>query len=362
MAATVQLDSAELDSSVAYREALDRELNRFFREQCARARDYDESYVRLWDALRAVSHGGKRIRSRLVHETYAALGGRNVGHATAVGLAFELLHTAFVIHDDIIDGDVLRRGQLNVTGQFLSHAQRDGLDYATARHWAESSALIGGDLMLTHAQRYLAVASIPEPVRRQLLDLFEYALYVTAAGEQADVSYSVRSPEELTLDNVITMATHKTAVYSFGAPLRAGVLLAGGSADLAALVGDFGLMLGTAYQLRDDFLGLYGDSAVTGKSVLSDLRGGKNTPLMIFARGTDAWPLVEEMRHREDVDSSELAAVRTALDECGARAFLERLEAEHVERADLLTLGEDMPAALGELLRSTMRSLAARAA
>ncbi|MFC4222836.1 polyprenyl synthetase family protein [Lysinibacter cavernae] len=351
---------AEFETYTDFRRSFDEAMAEFFAQQHQRAASFDEGYRRLWLALESVSNGGKRIRPVLVNEAFRALGGTSLKTAVSVGLAFELMHTAFVIHDDIIDGDTVRRGQPNVVGQFLAHATAEGLDEVTARHWAESSALIGGDLLLTLAQRMLLAAQVDPAALRLLVDLFDEAVFVTAAGEQADVTYSWTSPADLTLDRVLSMTEHKTAVYSFGAPLMAGAVAAGAAESTVHALGEYGRLLGIAFQLRDDYLGVFGDSTMTGKSVVSDLREGKATPLVVFARTTEAWPRLKSIHGSADLSHEQIADALVLLDECGARAFLEGLIAEYTERAEALSSDPRLPSELGQRLRAVMRTLAAR--
>ncbi len=352
--------TAEAILNPQFQANLDAALTDYFSLHTERAAVFDSSYQRLWDALSSVSKGGKRIRPHLVNEAYTALGGTDIVSSVGVGVAFELLHTAFVVHDDIIDGDVVRRGNLNVTGQFLTLAEEEGLDYETALHWAESSALIGGDLLLTHAQRMIATLTCEASVRDAILDLYEEAVFITAAGEQADVSLSSQPQSALTLERVIQMEEHKTAAYSFGAPLQAGVVLAGADAGLSEVMGEYGRLLGTAFQLRDDYLGLFGEESLTGKSVLSDLREGKSTPIMIFARGTDAWPLIEELRSRTDIEGTVHKQILNALIDSGARTFLEDLEQEYSDRASEMLADPLVPALLADRLTVMSELLAGR--
>src|SRR4051812_4044875 len=100
----------------------DEALRRLLDAGRARAAATDPEHARLWDALTAATEGGKRFRPALVTATHDALGGLSPSVAVEVAAAVELLHTAFVIHDDVIDGDDLRRGRPNVSGTFRAAA------------------------------------------------------------------------------------------------------------------------------------------------------------------------------------------------------------------------------------------------
>src|SRR4051794_11410234 len=101
---------------VSLLERFDARLAGFFSERLAAAARYGGEYHRLWASARDASEGGKRIRPRLVLSAFDALGGTERDAALDTALAFELLHTAFLLHDDVIDADVVRRGRPNLSG------------------------------------------------------------------------------------------------------------------------------------------------------------------------------------------------------------------------------------------------------
>src|SRR5690554_677156 len=101
-------------------------LETFLHDGGALAAHLDDDYAQLWRSMGRASHGGKRFRPALVTGAYQALGGRDLALAQHVGDAIELLHTGFVMHDDVIDRDEIRRGELNVSGTFAHRALASG--------------------------------------------------------------------------------------------------------------------------------------------------------------------------------------------------------------------------------------------
>ena len=335
---------------------VEHEFSAFLAERETQAAGYGDGYRRLWQSVAESACGGKRLRPRLVLTAYHGLNGDD-GRSDAVqtALAFELLHTAFLLHDDVIDGDTLRRGRPNVAGEFRADALFRGAGEGRAQLWGQSAAILAGDLLLHAAAQRVARLSAPEPARAGILDLFDRAVFVTAAGELADVGLATGLSDS-GIDDVLAMTERKTAVYTVSAPLAAGAALAGADDGLLDLLIGYGRLVGTAFQLGDDLLGVFGEEAVTGKSALSDLRQGKQTSLIAFARGTRAWPRIEPLLGRPDLGASDAAAVRATLEACGARAFVERLLAEQVATA-IETLDSPLvPTALA----STLARLALR--
>lgn len=313
-------------------------------------------YPALWHALGEASRGGGRVRPRLLLTSYRALGGEDEAAAAHVAEAVELLHSAFVIHDDVIDHDDVRRGRPNVSGTFEALARSAGADAVAAGQLGATAGILAGDLALVGAVAMVARTTAPGHVVGRLLDLVEDAVRVTAAGELEDVRYGlgIGIPS---LSQVLATEERKTAAYSFALPLQAAAVLVDSPWALAALadLGRIGHLVGTAFQLADDLLGTFGDPARTGKSTLSDLREGKITALVAHARDTDSWPVVAAHLGNPDLTEDDAATVRAALEACGAREFVEGLVAAHLAGARETALRAGLPgelvAALTDLAR-----------
>lgn len=311
--------------------SLQSELDRFVDDGLRRAAAHGEDYQELWRALGRATAAGKRFRPALMLATYQAYGGRDGEVAARVAAALELLHTALLIHDDLIDGDQVRRGSANVAGTFAELAAARGAEAPAQATFSLAASVLAGDLALVGATREIALCGADAPTTRRLLELLDDAVHVSAAGELADVALSLVGVDEVAiLADVIAMEERKTAVYSFQLPLQAGAVLAGAPARTVDLLGEVGRLAGIAFQLVDDLHGVFGDGAVTGKSTLCDLREGKLTPLIAHARGTAAWPEISGYVGDRSLDEERAAIVRSLLVECGSRAFVERLADDYL--------------------------------
>lgn len=331
-----------------------------WQRRIAAAEGFGDDYTRLWSAIERSARGGKLLRPALVLGVYDQLAaGRGAGPhreaAVELAAAFELLHTAFLLHDDVIDNDVVRRGQRNLAGERLDQGVAAGATPANAARWAQASAILAGDLLIHDAQSMVARLGVPEPMRLGLLDLLDAAVFASAAGELADVGLSAGTAEP-DLRTVLAMTRWKTAPYSFAAPLRAGAVLAGADVELGLLLERFGNLVGTAFQLRDDVLGVFGDEELTGKSAVGDAREGKMTAMMAFARTTSSWA---ELRVLIGADGSgDIGRVRELLVQSGALDYMERLITDTI--AEGLGLLEQPLVPAG--LRSELSQLGRRAA
>lgn len=334
-------------------------LDTFFAKRIAQASMHGDDYRRLWSAARDAASGGKRIRPALVFAAHRAFAGAQTESAVHLAAAFELLHTAFVIHDDVIDHDLVRRGAPNVAGRFALEGIARGFAAGRANDYGEASAILAGDLLISGAHRLVAELDAPPAVRGALLELLDECVFLAAAGEHADVRHAAgATPCER---EILAMIEHKTASYSFSAPLQAGALLGGATGDAVDRLGEIGRHLGVAFQLRDDVLGVYGRPELTGKSVLGDLREGKETLLIAYARGHAGWPDVAAEFGRGDLDDAAAARLRTAIEASGARSRVERLIVERCDAAMAAVSASLLPGTLRDQLEATARECVERA-
>jgi geranylgeranyl diphosphate synthase type II len=328
---------------------VDAVLARFFSLAKNRATPLGPQYVQLWETLENNTIGGKRFRPRMVMCAYEALGGTDAAAAAYVGAAFELLHTALIVHDDVIDHDFIRRGSPNISGTYRDRAVAAGASDRAAEHSGISAAVIAGDLALFNSYRLIDRSGADDATRERLLQVMDDALFASAAGELIDVDFSLL-PDMPRVDDILTMERLKTAVYSFECPLQAGAILAGASEEVVATLGDFGREIGIAYQIVDDLLGVFGLEAETGKTTIGDLREGKRTVLIAYATSTREWEHVAHLVGCDDLTEADAARVREVLVACGARSFAEGLARYYANRALARLAEPHIPQALrGEL-------------
>lgn len=311
---------------------VDEVLAAFFARSKARAAALHPRYLSLWERLEGCTVGGKRFRPRLVMTVHDLLGGGDRTAAATVAASFELLHTALIVHDDVVDRDFTRRGVPNVAGTYRNLAATKGSSQDKAEHTGLSAGVIAGDLALSNAYRLLAEADVDLATRQRLGDLLDEAVTASAAGELLDVLAPL-DPAPLSVDDVLDMSRLKTAVYSFDVPLRAGAVLAEADHQLVTALGGFGRTIGTAYQVADDLIGVFGDEALTGKTGWGDLRDGKRTALISFAAAEPQWTRIAGLLSREELTATDAADIRELLTESGAREKTMQLATSLTEQA-----------------------------
>lgn len=315
----------------------------------ALSRSLDEHDRRLWSAIREQATGGKRFRPGLLLSMYQALDGTDQQAASAAADAVELLHVSFLIHDDVIDGDHVRRGRPNVSGVFSAEARRSGAPEQKGQAYGEAAAILAGDLALAGAMRGFALCGASGPALVRILDLVDEVLHRSAAGELADVRVSFAGAE---LDDILDIAAWKTSAYSFELPLQAAAILAEADDATIERLGRTGRAIGISFQLMDDLYGVFGSAEETGKDPLSDLREGKFTGLLAIARGTPQWDELVRLVGTPDLTGAEAARARALLVESGARDSVAALAQEF--RRTALHEASSLPAAAASVVREAI--------
>jgi geranylgeranyl diphosphate synthase type I len=236
----------------------------------------------LFESIREFTlRDGKRIRPLLLILTYKAYApaskkiSRKLYNAST---CMEFLHNFMLIHDDIIDRSNLRRGNPTMH-KVLAHTVKTqnpdklGIDLG----------IIAGDIV--YALAIDAFLSIDAPSRRKELALkyFIQTAAFTAMGEFIDTVSGVKPIEDVDEEEVFLNYTLKTARYTFDCPMVTGAILAGAGPKEIKKISRFGILIGQAFQIQDDIIGIFETEANIGKSILSDLAEDKKTILVTHA-------------------------------------------------------------------------------
>jgi geranylgeranyl diphosphate synthase type I len=300
----------------------------FLRERTEHWQHHDAALGALHDTLREfVLGGGKRLRPAFCHWGLVGAGGDpDDPDAAAVGAALELLHGFALLHDDVMDGSVSRRGRPAVHVTLAAeHAARGWA--GESRRFGEGLAVLVGDLAFAYADVLLRdVAPAARAVWADLRVELTMGQYLDVTG----AALGDRAPA-----HARRIARFKSGLYTVERPLHLGAALAGRLTALAPAYSAYGAPLGEAFQLRDDLLGVYGDPATTGKPVGEDLREGKPTLLLALATQqcpSTAGALLERVGSA-DLRADEIDDLRTLFEACGARRSVETAIERSVEQA-----------------------------
>lgn len=289
------------------------------------ARKMDERYALLWDAIQSLLlAGGKRFRPfmlLLAYSSYAQTDDKEAIYPAVV--AQEILHAAVLMHDDIIDRDIVRYGVKNIAGQYETSYATYLSDEHERRHFAMSSAILAGDILLSDAHRLLWRLDRSPEVIRKADEILSRAVFEVIGGELFDTEATILPVGSL---SPTVIARYKTASYSFVSPLSMGAALAAADEKEITLLEQFSEYVGIGYQLRDDLLGVFGNTAQTGKSTSSDITEGKRTLLIeqfdeiaSQEQKADFYALF----HNPTITNEELERAKQLLVEAGARKKIE---------------------------------------
>ncbi len=207
-----------------------------------------------------LSLGGKRLRPVMVL-LGAELFGGNVKDALPAAEAVEWFHNFSLLHDDIMDDAPLRRGKATV------HEK-----------WNTNIAILSGDAMLVKCYDFLL--RLRRDVQPEIFSLFNKTAIEVCEGQQLDMNFEVR--DDVTVDEYLHMIENKTSVL-LAAALKMGALIANAPEEQAQHLYEFGLNVGLAFQLQDDYLDVYGDQSKVGKQVGGDIISDKKTYLWLMA-------------------------------------------------------------------------------
>ncbi|MBI2765159.1 MAG: polyprenyl synthetase family protein [Chloroflexi bacterium] len=301
-------------------------------------------YVMGWQdaAGRPAANAGKRIRPALCLLA-AEVFGAPAADALPAAVAVELVHNFSLVHDEVQDHDTERHHRPTL--------------------WAllgEGQAINAGDFLYTRAIQALTDAAGHDDRRMRALGVLNRAIARMIAGQWDDIAFEQRT--DVTVDDYLAMVAGKTGAL-LGAPLEMGALMAGADAPRAAALGLWGAQVGLAFQVQDDYLGIWGDPTQTGKSNSNDIARRKKTLPIIHGLGHPASrdAILAAQAGAGDVGAEKVADVVRELEQVQADRACRDYARAFADSADQLLESLGLPADEYELLRDIARYLVDRA-
>ncbi|BCJ39259.1 geranylgeranyl pyrophosphate synthase [Actinocatenispora thailandica] len=315
-------------------------------EERLRWKQNDAAWSDPVDALQDFVGGGKGLRPRFCYWGHAAVSHRGADDLVVrAGAALELLHAFALIHDDLMDASSMRRGR-PALHRVVSETHRERRWSGDPTRYGEATAMLTGDLAFGLSCRL--AAELPPATR----EVWNALISTLTAGQFLDLNGAAR--RDRSVATARTVAGLKSGHYTVTGPMALGAAVAG--RELPHRLVRYGDLVGEAFQLRDDLLGVFGDDAQLGKPVGDDLREGKPTLLLAEARAvaTPDQLRMLDLAGRPDLDAADIRALTRLLDTCGARARVERrIDTDLRQAHELLTEQPLAPAA-----RAGLRQLA----
>lgn len=282
-----------------------------------------------------LSPGGKRIRPVLMLMAYN-LYRDDVEAIFDPATAIEVYHNYTLLHDDLMDRADMRRGKATVH-----------------KVWNDNAAILSGDAMLVLAYQYMA--RVKTDCLKPVMDLFSQTALEICEGQQLDMEFETR--HDVTEEEYIEMIRLKTSVL-LAASLKIGALLGGASSADANALYDFGMHMGVAFQLKDDWLDVYGDPAVFGKKIGGDILCNKKTYMLIqalrSAKGDQLNELNDWIEAEQPNPQEKIAAVTRIYNATGAKQMCEEQIALYtrkgLESLERVALPAEMKEQLSQLM------------
>ncbi|NDV46211.1 polyprenyl synthetase family protein [Paludibacter sp. 221] len=287
-----------------------------------------------------LSLGGKRIRPALALLA-CNLFSEDIVPAINPALGIEIFHNFTLLHDDIMDKADVRRGKPTVH-----------------KKWDENTAILSGDVMQIIAYQY--TCNVPEKELKRVLDAFSQMATEICEGQQYDMDFEKR--QDVKPEEYLNMIRLKTAVL-LGTALKIGAWLGGGNDTDAQLLYDFGINIGLAFQLKDDWLDVYGNEETFGKKIGGDILCNKKTYMLIqatlLAQGEDAKELSTWLESN-DSPKEKIDAVTAIYNRLGVKKVCEEKMEYFYERAIKCLEQVNTPEAKKQELRNLAKKLMSR--
>lgn len=285
----------------------------------------------------------------------------------AAAAALEVFHAAALVHDDVIDNSDTRRGR-PAAHRALEAMHRDRGWAGDAAAFGRSGAVLLGDLLVAWSDDLIEEGLAAASPSRASVARTEYATMrrEVTIGQFLDIaeeSAYVSEPDDRHAERALRVASLKSARYSIQQPLAIGAALAGADDSQQAALAAFGHPVGMAFQLRDDVLGVFGDEAATGKPSGDDLREGKRTVLIAYARERLAAParrIVDELVGDPELDAAQIASLQRTIIETGALERVEQLISDYSREAERALSGARLDNAAVSELRELARAATVR--
>ncbi len=307
---------------------IDEELNAFFQER--EGESFDPVCKNVNEHIRDFTlNGGKRLRPMLVvlgHDLFAKPDSR----VYKAAISIELTQTYLLIHDDIMDQSEIRRGKPS-----LHVSVRDQLmgKVPDPKRISENIAIVAGDLADSLAHQALLECGLPaEDVLKANIELSKI-IEMTGYGQLIDIDSAAN--DSFSQPDLLRLHILKTARYTIEGPLMLGAMLSGTTEDVK-LLSYYGTLLGTAFQLHDDILGLFGEEAETGKSIKSDVNEGKKTLLMLKAMelsGPEETEFIRKCLASGDISDADFSRLKEIVKESGSYEYSRNLMQKMIDKS-----------------------------
>ena len=325
---------SEVNSALkAAREEIESSLKKFVTNESESISNIGNELAPVTSALsHFILDSGKRLRPLFSYVGYLGSAKEIRPQIISACASLELVHVCALIHDDLMDGSDTRRGAPSIHKEFERWHRQNGRS-GSPQQYGASAAILLGDLALVWAEKALYQSGLKSDQLLRATSIFSELQIELMAGQFLDVHE--QSSLTSNIDRSRKIARFKSGKYTIERPLHFGAAISGDS-SLQKPYSNYGIPLGEAFQLRDDILGVFGESKVTGKPTGDDLLEGKRTVLIAktfeLAGAQGALTLTQVFGNR-DASPEMIEKCKNLIKDCGALTHVEKMIDDLVSQA-----------------------------
>lgn len=327
------------ETLVHYKKLVEDDMQKLFVDEKKNFIYHDEFVDEAIEVLKDYTlRGGKRLRSTLVTMTYRGYSG-DLSDTKIIrpSASFELMQSYLLTHDDIIDEALIRRGKKTphiwISDWYKEKMKGDG---KTSSKFGVDMSIILGDLFDAYAEKCILLSDFPGDRKNEALKIYIDTIEKTGKGQVLDIWFSQRKTKEVTEKEHYEVIDRKTVEYTIKQPMLMGAALAGAPKSEMDIISKYAFPLGRAFQLQDDLLDFYASEEKLGKAVLTDLREGKRTIVVIKAL-EKANPAQKkrflELLGKKDFTEKDVEDARRIVKETGSYDYSKKIINDHIEES-----------------------------
>lgn len=277
---------------------------------------------------------GKFLRGTLFLLTCQILGQNITDENLSIAVSIELVHSALLMQDDIIDNDNLRRGKPTVFAKYETRGRE--IKVTDPLHYGRSMAIVASDVCIFLA--YEILSQIKNKNTPEMLKCFSREIYLTALAEGLDTELG-QIYREATKEDILSVYRYKTARYTFSMAFLMGCIYSNADEDTKKILDEIGEKAGIIFQLKDDEMGFFGEEKDIGKPVGSDIRENKKTLLRYFLfnkASSDEKNKLDEYFGNSRLSTEQIAEVRLLAEKYGILRESEKYIDSNMKEIDIL--------------------------
>ncbi|MFX1296420.1 MAG: polyprenyl synthetase family protein [Promethearchaeota archaeon] len=335
---------------------VENKIREFFDQYSKQGTFYNGFLYQFYSNLTAyLLRGGKRLRPVSLIIIYKGLGGINE-NIYDLSLCVEFLHNASLVHDDIIDHDLVRRGDPSFHAFYADWFNKNFKEFSNQADFGITMGILGGDLLINLGEEAI-LGSRFEPNKKVKAMAYYSRGYRELINGVTTESYLQNLPLDRVSENdYLNMTKGKTGAL-FEKSILIGASLADENETYKKELSEFATLLGQAFQIRDDILGVFGDPVKTGKSTEGDIREGKKTLLAIYANKNSKFT---RLYGKENLTKEEIKTVKQILKETGALDKATKKALELAEKASKILKGIKLNKSSYEFFNELIRFVQSR--